>query len=185
MFEEILREIQAHDTIILHRHHHPDGDALGSQIGLRYLLNRNYPDKSVFIVGDAPGRYSFMQGSVMDEVPDEAYASALAILLDTATPSLDSDERYRLAHRTARIDHHLYVETFTDVEVIDSSFESRAVPLSCEGASWTDEQGVAYALDQLRLSPRRFKCMGIRNGTCGMGDRNRRRRRFKGSSGCC
>ena len=124
MFEEILREIQAHDTIILHRHHHPDGDALGSQIGLRYLLNRNYPDKSVFIVGDAPGRYSFMQGSVMDEVPDEAYASALAILLDTATPSLDSDERYRLAHRTARIDHHLYVETFTDVEVIDSSFES-------------------------------------------------------------
>mgnify|MGYP002510213317 CR=1 FL=1 len=35
MFEAILREIQSYDTIILHRHSRPDGDALGSQFGLK------------------------------------------------------------------------------------------------------------------------------------------------------
>jgi phosphoesterase RecJ-like protein len=34
------------------------------------------------------------------------------------------DERYKLAHRTVRMDHHLYTGCFTDVEVIDSGFES-------------------------------------------------------------
>ncbi len=36
---------------------------------------------------------------------------------------------------------------------IDSRFESRAMPLDCAGAAWTDERGTTYTLDQLRLSP--------------------------------
>ena len=43
MFEHILQEIQQHDTIILHRHSKPDGDAMGSQIGLKHLLRENFP----------------------------------------------------------------------------------------------------------------------------------------------
>ena len=38
MFNEILSLIDRHDTIIIHRHQKPDGDALGSQIGLKHLL---------------------------------------------------------------------------------------------------------------------------------------------------
>ena len=34
MFEALRALIEAHDVIILHRHKNPDGDALGSQIGL-------------------------------------------------------------------------------------------------------------------------------------------------------
>ncbi len=126
MFEKIIEEIKRHDTIILHRHSHPDGDALGSQIGLRKLIEDNFPDKTVYTVGDPAGRYAFMDGSQMDEIPDELYRNACAIVLDSATKELVSDKRFVLAAVTARIDHHIYCETFTDLEVVDTSFESCA-----------------------------------------------------------
>ena len=124
MFEAILREIVAYDTIILHRHSQPDGDALGSQIGLKHIIRENWPQKTVYMVGDAAGRYGFMRDSVMNKVPDEAYTDALAIILDTSARALISDERYSLAKHTARIDHHLFVEKIAETEVTDSSFES-------------------------------------------------------------
>ncbi len=36
---------------------------------------------------------------------------------------------------------------------IDSRFESRALPLDCGGAAWTDGRGVTYTLDAALLSP--------------------------------
>ena len=124
MFEEIRRLIESHETILLHRHKNPDGDALGSQIGLKHLILENYPGKRVYMLGDEAGRYAFMADSVMDEVPDAAYTGALAIVLDTSARALISDERYRLAEATARIDHHLFCGQIAQVEAVDSSFES-------------------------------------------------------------
>ena len=45
MFEKIIQAIKEYDTLIIHRHTSPDGDALGSQIGLKYLLQDNFPEK--------------------------------------------------------------------------------------------------------------------------------------------
>lgn len=118
--------INKFDTIIIHRHSSPDGDAIGSQIGLRDTLKHNFPDKRIYAVGDNPGRYSFVEDSIMDDIGDETYQGALAILLDMGASHLVSDDRYRLAQKTIRIDHHQYAETFTDVEIIDTSFESCA-----------------------------------------------------------
>ena len=124
MFQELLNEIKNHQTIIIHRHKNPDGDALGSQIGLKAILQENFPEKTIYIVGDSAGHYSFMDGSTMDEISDDVYTDALAIVLDTSARHLISDERYPSAHRTARMDHHLFVETICDTEVVDTSFES-------------------------------------------------------------
>ena len=65
MFEAIMEQIRAHETIILHRHAHPDGDALGSQIGLKHIIQDNFPGKRVLMAGDAPKRYAFMADSAM------------------------------------------------------------------------------------------------------------------------
>ncbi len=126
MFDKIIALIRDFDTIIIHRHFSPDGDALGSQTGLYGLIRDNFPEKAVYRVGDPAGRYSFMERSVMDDIPDEYFDGALSIILDCATEELVSDNRFRLASKTARIDHHIYCETFTDEEVIDTSFESCA-----------------------------------------------------------
>ena len=124
MFEKILELIEAYDKIIIHRHKNPDGDALGSQLGLRHIMEHNYPQKRVLCVGDGSERYGFMCDAPMDTVSDEDYSGALAVILDTSAKSLISDERYTLADKTARIDHHIFGEKIADVEVTDTSFES-------------------------------------------------------------
>ena len=126
MYREILQEILQYDKIIIHRHTNPDGDALGSQIGLRLILEENFPDKKIYTVGDHAKRYSFMARSKMDEIEDSVYEGALAIILDTSAKSLISDERYTLAARTVRMDHHIFCEKIADVELTDTSFESCA-----------------------------------------------------------
>lgn len=124
MFEKILADIREYDRIIIHRHKSPDGDAMGSQVGLANIIRVNFPGKEVYTVGDEAGRYDFMDESVMDEIGDDMYRDALAIVLDTSAAALISDERYVNAAHTARIDHHLFVEQICEDEVSDSSFES-------------------------------------------------------------
>ena len=124
MFEDILREFEAYDRIIIHRHKNPDGDALGSQLGLKHILRDAFPHKDIYAVGDAAGRYAFMAGSVMDEIPDSTYDNALAVILDCGAAHLISDERYTTAKGLVRIDHHIFTGAIAPVEVIDASAES-------------------------------------------------------------
>ena len=124
MFEAILNCIKEYDTIIIHRHHHPDGDAMGSQIGMKHIIRENFPEKTVYTVGDEPKHFGFMTDSAMDEIADEVYNGALAIILDTAATHLISDDRYMLAAKRVRFDHHIFCEKIADEEVVDTSYES-------------------------------------------------------------
>ena len=123
MFEAIYKLIEKYPRIILHRHKNPDGDALGAQEGLRKILKENYPDKEIYAVGDMTPRYSFIS-EPMDEISDDLYKGALAIILDCGSKSLIFDDRYTLAEVTARLDHHIFCEVIADFEVVDTSFES-------------------------------------------------------------
>lgn len=148
MFEQVIQAVNAYNTVIIHRHTNPDGDALGSQIGLKWLIQDNYPDKKVYIVGDGAGRYGFMDGSVMDEIGDEIYQGALAFVLDCGASHLISDERYKLAEKTIRLDHHIFAENINDIEVVDTSYESccgLVTELAVE-AGWKFTQNSAKAL---------------------------------------
>ena len=124
MFEQILQAIKDYSRIIIHRHSYPDGDAMGSQIGLKNIIKDNFPDKEVYAVGDHAKRYAFMDGSVMDEVEDSLYEGALAIVLDCGAAALISDGRYTQAAKTVRFDHHIFAEKIADIEAVDTSYES-------------------------------------------------------------
>ena len=124
MFTPILEAIRAFPRIIIHRHQKPDGDAIGSQVGLSEILKANFPEKEIYIVGDAPGRYGFIENSEPDTVEDALYEGALAIVLDTSAKALISDSRYTTASDTARLDHHIFVETICRNEVTDTTYES-------------------------------------------------------------
>ena len=123
MFETALDLIKKYDRIIIHRHSHPDGDALGSQLGLAELIKDNFGNKEVYVVGDEATRLPFVDAK-MDEIPDEYYAEALAIILDCGSSRLICDERYKTAAKTLRIDHHIYCEEIADVDIVDNTFES-------------------------------------------------------------
>lgn len=124
MINKAFEAIKQYDTIIIHRHSNPDGDAMGSQIGLKGVLQLNFPSKKIYAVGDDARRFSFMEGSVMDVIEDDVYNGALAIVLDTSAKSLISDGRYTLAQTTIRIDHHIFVEDIADIDIDDTSYES-------------------------------------------------------------
>lgn len=123
-FKVMLQEIEAYDKIIIHRHNKPDGDAMGSQIGLKHIIKENYKDKQVYVVGDAAGQYSFMDDSDMDTLSDDCFDGALCIILDCGAKTLISDTRYERAACTLRFDHHIFDQKIADYEVVDTSYES-------------------------------------------------------------
>lgn len=124
MYKGFLEKVKEFETIIIHRHSRPDGDALGSQIGLKEALLLNFPNKDVLVVGDTNERLKFI--GEMDEVNDEKYNDALVIILDTPEEIMISDERYKNGKYLIKIDHHLPRSSFGNLEIIDTSFESCA-----------------------------------------------------------
>ncbi len=104
MKDLLFKKIKEYDTIIIHRHQRPDGDALGSQLGLKAALEYNYPNKHVYAVGDTTKKYEFI--GKMDEISDELYKNALVIICDVAVAHMVSDDRYKLAKEVFVIDHH-------------------------------------------------------------------------------
>ena len=118
MYKEIVNLIEKYNTIIIHRHKNPDGDALGSQLGLKRLIELNYPNKSVYAVGD---ENTFVFLGKMDIINNDVYNNALVIILDVSIARLVSDDRYQLADHVIIIDHHLNPADIGDTVFIDSS----------------------------------------------------------------
>ena len=123
MFKDALKLIKKYNRIIIHRHNHPDGDALGSQKGLAALLKDNFPKKEVYVVGDEAKRLPFMEQK-MDNIPDEYYKDALAIILDCGSARMVCDDRYKIAAKTLRFDHHIFSEKVADLDIVDNTYES-------------------------------------------------------------
>lgn len=122
--KQFWQTITKYPRIIIHRHSRPDGDAIGAQVGLMWLIKDNYPDKEVYIVGDPAGRYSFVADSAPMTIDDGLYEGACSVVLDTSAPNLISDDRWTKAAMTLRVDHHLFIAPIAQYEVVDTSFES-------------------------------------------------------------
>ena len=76
MFLKILEKIKEFDSIIIHRHERPDGDCIGTQMGVYHLIKANFPNKCVYTTGDELPDYLARYGHV-DNVTDEMYENAL------------------------------------------------------------------------------------------------------------
>lgn len=119
MLDEVLEKIKEFETIIIHRHKRPDGDCIGSQFGLKYFIEDNFPNKKVYAVGDKiPSYLSFVGEN--DEVADELYQEALVIVVDTSVKSRICDERWANGKYIIKIDHHDDSEAFGDFEYVDA-----------------------------------------------------------------
>ena len=124
MLTKIYQTIKEYNTIIIHRHTKPDGDALGSQIGLKEAILATFPNKVVKITGDDLGRFKWM--GQMDIVNDEDYKDALVIVVDCGAEKLISDDRYNQGKLLIKIDHHLPQGEYGDLVYVDTQRESCA-----------------------------------------------------------
>ena len=120
--QQILEKIKEYDTIIIHRHMKPDPDALGSQVGLKAILQHHFPEKTIKAVGFNEPTLTWM--AEMDTVQDSDYHEALAIICDTANRPRIDDKRYEQAAFTIKIDHHPNDDIYGDLSWVDTSSSS-------------------------------------------------------------
>ncbi len=121
MKKQIWQAISQAPVITIFRHKKPDGDAYGSQMGLKELIKTAFPEKTVYVLGTQSNHWGKIMGSVDEGVTNEAIQNSLALVLDTANEARVDDERYKLAQHIIKIDHHLFVEKFGELEWIDTS----------------------------------------------------------------
>ena len=120
--QEIVDTIKKYDKIIIHRHLRPDPDALGSQVGLAELLRESFPEKEIRQVGETIEGLRFL--AEMQEVEDVFYQGALVIVTDTANSPRISDQRYQLAEKLIKIDHHPNDDPYGDLVWVNTKASS-------------------------------------------------------------
>lgn len=118
-YAKLFQLIEKAETITIFSHIFPDGDAIGSLVGLKETIKASFPNKSVFALGTNVDEFVPLVGK-LDVVSDEVIASSFAIIVDVANKDRVEDQRYLLAKSTFLIDHHLFVETFTNETIIDN-----------------------------------------------------------------
>ena len=119
VMETILQKIREAPRIMLFRHYRPDGDCVGATKGLQEILRCTYPDKEVLLIDGERSDYLAFLGPDDAPVPDEVYADALGIVLDTGNAARISNPKYALCREIIKIDHHINVEPYGDYNWVE------------------------------------------------------------------
>lgn len=120
----LKKAIEKYDTIAVFRHTMPDFDALGTQWGLVTFIRENYPQKTVYALGENHRKFTGILYPKSDEVSDEVLESKpfLSIIVDTGNSDRISDQRFSKGIYSIKIDHHSVVENYANENyVLDSS----------------------------------------------------------------
>lgn len=120
--QQIIEAIKAYETIVIHRHVRPDPDALGSQNGLKKMIELSFPEKKVYAVGEEYPALQFL--AKMDDIANSVYQQALVIICDTANTGRISDSRYKLGEKIIKIDHHPNKDPYGDILWVDTDASS-------------------------------------------------------------
>lgn len=122
--KEIYKKIKKFDTIVIARHVGPDPDALGSQIGLKEIIEQTFPNKKIYTAGLSASRFKYLGNLNYDENID--LSKALLIVTDTPDPKrVDGADAKNFAY-SIKIDHHPFVEKFCNLEWVDETASSAA-----------------------------------------------------------
>jgi phosphoesterase RecJ-like protein len=118
---DIVAAIRQAETVLITTHEGPDGDAVGSALGLAAFLRGLDKQVVVHMADPVPELYRFLPGAdtVRSDIPDQGFD--LAFVLDVG--------EFRRAGKlfggfgrigsTINIDHHLTCEKFGNINLID------------------------------------------------------------------
>lgn len=115
--KRIYNEIKKFDIIYLVRHIGPDPDAVASEVALRDSILYTFPNKKVFALGTGVAKFKYI--GKLDKVNSFDYENSLVITLDVPNISRIDGMDLRKFKNVIKIDHHPFVEKFSDIEYID------------------------------------------------------------------
>lgn len=137
--KKILDKIKEYDKILIFRHFRPDGDAVGSTKGFAAILKLTYPNKKIYLQNADFCNYVAFLGAEDELLPDEEYADALGIVLDTATQNRISNQKYKLCKELIKIDHHIPVESYGNYEWVEEERSSTCEMVAAFYEAFKDE----------------------------------------------
>ena len=120
----LLQKIEESKNIIISSHINPDGDAIGSGLGLYLALTKKYPDKSIrFILEDkVPYNYSFLKGTEkiekFDELKDEPKADLFIVVDSAVFKRIGKVADLRKDAFLVNIDHHISNDNYGDLNIV-------------------------------------------------------------------
>lgn len=122
--QKILQKIKDYDRIFLFRHVRNDGDCVGATKGMKELLKASFPEKEVYLIDKDTAAYLEFMGPEDEPVDAILYADALGIVLDTASEARISNKNYKLCKELIKIDHHIPLESYADLEWVEEERSS-------------------------------------------------------------
>ena len=118
----LISALENRENIVLLGHLHPDGDAIGSTLGLYNYLKENYPEKKVDLYLDDPAKkFSYLAG--FEEIRTE-YEEGRTYDLCISLDSSDTERLgvflpyFETAAHTLCIDHHRTNPGFADENLV-------------------------------------------------------------------
>ena len=121
---EVYDKIKEYERIIIFRHCRPDGDAIGSTKGLQRILQLSFPEKDIYLQNDDFSDYLAFLGGEDKPINEALYRDALGIVLDTGNVKRISNQRYALCKELIKIDHHIPLENYGDIQWIEEERSS-------------------------------------------------------------
>lgn len=118
-------KVRASRRIVLASHLNPDGDAVGSLLGLYHTLLAMDKEPVMICHDPAPDHLAFLPGADLiraaSETGDECRGMDLAIILDCSHPSRLGDvlECVRGARQMIVVDHHGDAQTLPALHIVD------------------------------------------------------------------
>jgi bifunctional oligoribonuclease and PAP phosphatase NrnA len=124
--EDLLRKIRQGNRFLLTSHVNPDGDAIGSELGLARLLRRLGKGAVVWNRDATPTLYRPLPGSDRIHVGEEPPAGFpdvfdATIVLECPSPDRTGIEKYLPERPVINIDHHLGNQCYGAVNWVDSA----------------------------------------------------------------
>jgi len=143
-------------SYVLFTHARPDGDALGSAVGLWRVLTDLGRDARIVLYEDVPPRYAFVTEGVpysrwgKDINAADIEADRLIVIVDTSSwQQIEPVAPFLKGHRHKFvIDHHKTRDRVSDVELIDENASAAALIVwkICKAAGWPVSKQAAEAL---------------------------------------
>ncbi|MEI6913563.1 MAG: bifunctional oligoribonuclease/PAP phosphatase NrnA [Armatimonadota bacterium] len=114
--------IQSASSILITTHINPDGDAIGSALGLWHIL-KALGKRSVVVTQDGAGqRYQFLPGAAdISTNTDATFDLGIAVDCGNIVRVGKAGQYLRACRHMMRIDHHAVGESFGDLEFIDTN----------------------------------------------------------------
>lgn len=154
MKQKVIETIERYNNIIILRHVRPDPDAYGSQMGLKELILKNYPEKTVYAEGLHDASLAYL--GKPDVISAADYTDALVIIADTGNTERIDSKHYTKGAYTLKIDHHPDVDQYGDIRWVDTTASS-----TCELIVELFEYGREHFNWEMTSSAARFLFAGI------------------------